>query len=158
MYNVSETHGTSKNLEVVMEEKTFSLDELCQLVGLDKRTIRFYIQMELVPRPVGETRAARYNRTHLACLLQIKNWRNEGVSLERIGELLKSTESTNITPTKHRKNGEVEVRSHITVCPGVEIQISPTDSNLSPEQLRELVRQVAVLAENLNNFNKEKKE
>ena len=45
--------------------KTFSLDELCTLTDLPKRTVRYYMQMGLVDRPIGETSAAHYLAGHL---------------------------------------------------------------------------------------------
>ena len=37
-----------------MSEKSFTLDELCTLTDLTKRTVRYYMQMGLVERPIGE--------------------------------------------------------------------------------------------------------
>ncbi|MDR1976674.1 MAG: helix-turn-helix domain-containing protein [Campylobacteraceae bacterium] len=135
-----------------MSTETFTLDELCQLVNLDKRTIRYYIQIGLVPRPIGETKAARYSNAHLERLLLVKKWRDSGLSLERIAELFDDDKTPPITARRLRR-GEVEVRSHITVCAGVEIQISPAQSELTTEQIRELIRQISAFAET---FTKEK--
>ena len=71
-----------------MNAKTFSLDELCLLADCVKRTVRYYIQIGLVSRPVGEARAARYTGEHLNQLLRIKKLSEAGVSLERIREVL----------------------------------------------------------------------
>ena len=65
-----------------------TLAELCALVDLPARTVRYYVQLGLVDRPVGETRAARYGARHLEQLLQIRRWSAAGLSLERIRELL----------------------------------------------------------------------
>ena len=65
-------------------EPSYPLSELCVLAGLPPRTVRYYIQIGLVDRPQGETRAARYGARHLEQLLQIKKWTAAGVSLERI--------------------------------------------------------------------------
>ena len=64
--------------------KTFSLDELCTLTDLPKRTVRYYMQMGLVDRPIGETRAAHYLSAHLDQLLKVKQLSDAGISLERI--------------------------------------------------------------------------
>ncbi len=55
-----------------MSDKTFTLDELCTLTDLTKRTVRYYMQMGLVERPIGETRAAHYTSGHLDQLLRVK--------------------------------------------------------------------------------------
>jgi DNA-binding transcriptional MerR regulator len=126
-----------------MPQKTFTLDEICQLVQLDKRTIRYYMQLGLVPHPTGETRAARYGETHVERLLQVRKWRDAGLSLERIAELLDG--SPDPLPRRPRR-GEIEVRSHITVGPGVEIQIAP-NAGLTPEQTRALIHKITALIE-----------
>lgn len=41
-----------------MKTKTFTLEELCALVEMDKRKIRFYIQKGLVDRPEGTGKGA----------------------------------------------------------------------------------------------------
>ena len=130
-----------------MTIKTFSLDELCQLTDFSKRTVRYYIQLGLVSRPVGEGRAARYTGKHLGQLLRIKELSAAGVSLERIREVLAGGEPP--VPPRARKPGAVEVRSHIYVAPGVEIQIAPKEAGLSPENLRAFVGEVMSLAERI---------
>ena len=52
--------------------QTYSLQELATLVELPERTVRYYIQLGLVDRPEGETRAARYGERHLEQLLEIR--------------------------------------------------------------------------------------
>ena len=71
-----------------MTPRSFTLDELCTLTHLPRRTVRYYVQMGLVERPDGETRAARYSERHLTQLLRIKQLSSDGVSLERIREVL----------------------------------------------------------------------
>ena len=69
-------------------DPVFTLDQLCTLADCSKRTVRYYVQLGLVDRPVGETRAARYGRRQLEQLLQIKQLSEAGISLERIREVL----------------------------------------------------------------------
>jgi len=121
-------------------DKTFTLDELCSLTDLPRRTVRYYVQIGLVDRAVGETRAAHYTARHVQLLLRIRELSQAGVSLERIREVLAGGESP--VPPRARAPGSVEVRSHLLVAPGVELQISPDEAGLTPEQLRELVREV----------------
>lgn len=128
-----------------MSTKTFSLDELCGLTGHPKRTVRYYIQLGLVSRPEGETRGAKYTDEHLGQLLRIKELTAAGVSLERIHEVLAGKEPP--VPPRRPRPGSVEVRSHIYVAPGIEIQIEPEEAGLSPEDLRAFVKQVMGIAE-----------
>lgn len=123
-----------------MEESKFSLDDLCTLSGLAKRTVRYYIQVGLVPRPEGEKRGAYYLPAHLDTLLRIKTLTEAGISLERIREVLAGEPP--VVPPRPRSFGSVSVRSHLLIAPGVEIQISPDEADLSPEQIREFARAV----------------
>lgn len=115
--------------------KEFSIDELCSLTDLSKRTIRYYIQIGLVDRPVGETRAAHYTQQHLEQLLAIRRWTHEGLSLDRIRELLNGTADT--PPRRPNRSGTVEVWSHLIVAEGVELKLNPGLAGLSPEQTRQ---------------------
>lgn len=120
--------------------KTFSLDELCALTDLPKRTVRYYMQMGLVDRPIGETRAAHYLSQHLDQLLKVKQLSDAGISLERIAEIQNGEELP--IPPKPRKPGDIQVKSHIHIAPGIELQISPEEADMSPEQIRALVKAV----------------
>jgi DNA-binding transcriptional MerR regulator len=128
-----------------MSEKTFTLDELCTLTDLTKRTVRYYMQLGLVERPIGETRAAHYTSRHLDQLLRVKQLTEAGVSLERIHEVMAGGDTP--VPTRQRRPGSIEVRSHLFVAPGLEIQISPEEAGMTPEQVRTFVREVIQAAE-----------
>jgi len=128
-----------------MSEKTFTLDELCTLTDLTKRTVRYYMQLDLVERPIGETRAAHYTSRHLDQLLRVKQLTEAGVSLERIREVMAGGDTP--VPTRQRRPGSIEVRSHLFVAPGLEIQISPEEAGMTPEQVRAFVREVMQAAE-----------
>ena len=118
-------------------EPSYPLADLCVLADLSIRTVRYYIQIGLVDRPEGETRAARYGPRHLEQLLQIRKWTEAGVSLERIRDLLHG--ETAPVPPRPRLPGSVEVCSHLLVADGVELVIEPGRAGLSPEQVRRLV-------------------
>ncbi|MFM7025425.1 MAG: helix-turn-helix domain-containing protein [Limnohabitans sp.] len=121
-------------------DTVFTLDQLCTLADCTKRTVRYYVQLGLVDRPVGETRAARYGRRHLEQLLQIRQLSESGVSLERIREVLGG--DTPPVPAKARAPGSVQVRSHVWVAPGVELQIDPQEAGMPVEQLHNFVQAV----------------
>ena len=128
-----------------MEEKIFNLEELGALTALSKRTIRYYIQLGLAPRPVGEARGAYYTSEHLERLLRVKKLAGSGVSLERVREVL-AGEAEPVPPRRQRP-GSLELRSHLFVAPGLEIQITPQEAGLSPETIQEFVRGVLEVAE-----------
>lgn len=116
------------------------LGELAALTGTPVRTIRFYIQERLVPRPLGRGRGTRYGPEHLAALLSIRRWQNAGLALDRIRELLAGNASDVSPPA--RASGTVEVWSHLIVRPGVELVVEPGSAGLTSDQTRALFRAV----------------
>lgn len=120
---------------------SLSLDQLCVLAELPRRTVRYYIQLGLVDRPIGETRAAYYTDKHLQQLLTIRKWTDAGLSLERVRELLEGADPA-VPPPRPRKPGSVEVMSHLIVADGVELVIEPARAGLTPEDVRRLFRSV----------------
>jgi DNA-binding transcriptional MerR regulator len=128
----------------------FTLDELCSLVDVPKRTVRFYIQNDLVDRPEGSKRGSYYVRRHMDQLLEIQKWQNAGLSLERIRELLAGRKGEGpLPPIRRRKPGDVEVWSHIMIRDGVELMIEPQQAELTPEQIRKLARGIIKLFQDI---------
>ena len=136
------------------KSKTFNLDEICTLSELTRRTVRYYIQIGLVDRPHGVGKGAYYTQHHIEQLLLVRKWQLAGLSLERIGEIIKQPASGQLPPTP-RRAGTVEVWSHLVVAEGVEVNLEPGRAGLSPEQVREFFRGVTQVFEQLNE-NKEK--
>ena len=126
---------------------SWTLDELAALVDLPKRTVRYYIQLGLVDRPDGETRAARYGMRHAGQLQLIRKWTDAGVSLERVRELLAGEAPP--VPARPTAPGTIEVKSHLVIADGVELALEPTRAGLSPEGARELFSGVMALYEDI---------
>lgn len=124
------------------DDRRYSADELSALSGTPRRTIRYYIQMGLVDRPIGETRAAHYNWKHLGQLLRIRSFIEAGLSLERIGQILAADGPPPSIPLPPPAPGSVVVQSHIHLAPGVQLVVDPAQAGLSGEALRRLVRTV----------------
>jgi len=121
----------------------FSIDELSMLAGVTPRTVRYYIAEGLVERPVGEKRGAHYVRRHLEQLLLIRRWTDAGLSLERVRELLSGAPQD---PAPRRAApGSIEVWSRVTVADGLEIHVEPGRAELTPGQMRSLVRGISAL-------------
>jgi DNA-binding transcriptional MerR regulator len=121
-------------------EKTFSMEEMEQLTGLARRTIRYYIEFGLLPGPIGETRAAYYTWKHLRQLLEIRRLTEEGLSLERVRQRLANPYAPGAAGALPAAPS-IEVRSHLRLAPGVEIVIEPGAAQLTPEQLRRFMRE-----------------
>ena len=123
-----------------MSPPTYSLDQLCTLAALPLRTVRYYIQIGLLDKPMGEKRGAYYTQAHLDQLMRIVSLTQAGVSLDRVRQVLHGGESP--VPLRVRDIGAVEMRSHIHLGPGLELQVSPEEAQLSSEQLRQLIQAI----------------
>jgi len=122
------------------KETQYTLDRLAELAGLNRRTVRYYIQLGLVDPPLGQTRAAHYTWQHLRQLLEVRGYTEQGFSLERIGELLRG-EDTPPPAAQLARPGSLTVQTHIHLAEGVELVVEPGAANLTPEQLRRFARE-----------------
>ena len=126
------------------EQQTFTLDEIASLAELPRRTVRYYIQTGLVDRPQGLGKGAFYTQHHVEQLVLVRKWQLAGLSLDKIGDVLKQQASGPLPPTP-RRAGTVEVWSHLVVAEGVEVNLEPGQAGLSPEQVRAFFRGVTQL-------------
>ena len=126
-------------VEARHSEQHFTADELATLANVPRRTLRYYIQLGLVDRPVGETRAAYYTRQHLKRLLEIREYTDQGFSLERVSELLSRNAEAPSAASAPRA-GSISVQSHIYLADGVQLVVEPGQARLTPEQLRRFAR------------------
>jgi DNA-binding transcriptional MerR regulator len=120
--------------------QTYTLDQLADLAGVNRRTVRYYIQLALIDAPVGQTRAAHYTWQHLKQLLEVRGYTEQGFSLERIGALMRGDDTPPPAASLTRP-GSVTVHSHIHLADGVELVIEPGQAGLTPEQLRRFARE-----------------
>ena len=122
-----------------MDDARYTLFELEDATGVPARTVRYYIQRELVDRPEGEKRGAYYTATHVEQLLRIRRWSEEGLSLERIARLLSAEAAP---PSLAPQPGTLAVRTHVHLRPGLELVISPDEIGLDQAELRQLIRSI----------------
>jgi DNA-binding transcriptional MerR regulator len=73
-----------------MDTETYSLDDLATQSGIPGRTIRSYIERDLLPGALTQGRGAQYSAEHLHRLLAISRLRhaNRNVSLDKLRILL----------------------------------------------------------------------
>lgn len=122
------------------DDERFAVDELCALVDLPRRTVRYYVQEGLVDRPAGAKRGAWYTRRHLEQLMTIRAWRRAGLSLEQIRERVAEPGASGLPPPRPRRAGDVALHTHVTLAPGVELVIDPRQAGLNAAAVRALVR------------------
>ena len=128
---------------------TYTLQEIATLAGTSARTVRYYIELALLDRPDGETRAASYGPKHLERLTQIRRWQEAGLSLDEIREAIESGRRPGTAAPRAKAAGNIEVWSHLTLADGVELHVEPGRAGLKPEEVRKLFREVLRAYESL---------
>jgi hypothetical protein len=64
--------------------RRYSIDDLADLAGITRRTVRFYVHEGLLPAPLGVGRGSHYDQSHLDRLLEVRRLQESGRSLEDI--------------------------------------------------------------------------
>jgi DNA-binding transcriptional MerR regulator len=120
----------------VTGEGRYGVDELADLGGVSRRTVRYYVQEGLLPEPLGVGRGRHYGPAHLASLLRVKHLQEQGLSLDAIRERLagRTEEPAPAPPLAARSSW-----TRITLVPGVELHVAGGLRLPSPGRLLELV-------------------
>ena len=129
-------------------EKHYSLKELSTLVDMSARNIRYYIQQEIVDKPHGLNKGAYYTDEHLRQLITVKKYKDAGVSLERIAQIIHEEQNTPQVDYKIRP-GNIEVISRIQLMEGLELSINPERSGLTQHEIRILSKGILELIETM---------
>ena len=124
------------------------MKELSALVDMTTRNIRFYIQEGVVDKPHGQNKGAYYTEKHLQQLLTVKKYKEAGVSLERIAQIIHEEEGASSVDYRI-KPGNIEVLSRIHLMEGLELTINPERSGLTQADIRKLSRSILETIESL---------
>jgi DNA-binding transcriptional MerR regulator len=125
--------------------RLFHLEDLARLTSYSKRTIRYYVQLGLVERPIGEGRGAHYTTDHLRELLDIRKLTENGLTLDAVRNRLRH-ENIGKTRGFEKKPGSIQIQSRICLAPGLDILITPEESAMGPELIRNIVNGCIALA------------
>lgn len=129
--------------DLMETKKKFSLEELSELTGISRRTIRFYIQRGLMNGSEGEKRGAYYTTGHLEDLLRIKRMTEKHIPLNDI----RKADAEEERPVPHV--GSFTVCSHICLGAGLTLVVDHKSSELSGEKFKEFA---AALCEFIEEF------
>ena len=116
-----------------MESPKYTIEELCDLTGFSRRTIRYYVQSGIIDAPAGRGRGGFYFDSHVDKLRQIRSFQEQGLSLQTIQSRLVEDKSSEITSRQG-----VWVR--YDVAPGVEIHINREREKADGRRIVELIR------------------
>ena len=115
----------------------YGIEELADLAGVTRRTVRFYVQEGLLPAPLGRGRGRHYGAAHLKRLLEVKTLQERGLPLAAIGD-----DRTRLpraaTPAPTVAAVPRSSWSRLELLPGVELSVSSAYRFPSPGTIREL--------------------
>lgn len=116
-----------------MTEKQYTIEDLCQLTGYSRRTIRYYVEEGILAPPAGRGRGGFYFDTHLERLRQVRTLQEDGLKLSQIQVLLSRGELPEPSPLR-------EAWLRYPVCEGVEIHVRRDAEENAGKSLAEVVR------------------
>lgn len=121
------------------DQELYNADELADLGGVTRRTVRYYVQEGLIPPPLGVGRGRHYGRAHLERLLEVKAQQEAGLSLDDI-RARRAAPTGGATPALRLP--QPLTRStwrRLLVAPGVELHVSHDVRLPAPGRLEDLV-------------------
>jgi len=127
-----------------MAMKQYGIDEICELTGFSRRTIRYYVQEGLLPPPAGRGRGGFYNDSHLERLRKIRALREKGLGLSAVASVLAAGGADGV-----REGGETgrAVWVRIEIAPGLEIAVRRDLEQRLGRKVDEIVRVVKTIIE-----------
>ena len=147
MYLLSEIHFAIKCIELktckgfleIATHDFFLPDCLLRplLTGFSRRTIRYYIQENIIEPPSGRGRGGFYYNSHLSDLLKIRSLQEKGLNLSFIKDILKGTERA------VKEDSQIyarDLRVRYKIVPGLEINISRSLEEKKSKKILEIIR------------------
>jgi len=116
-----------------MEVKKYTIEDLCEITGYTRRTIRYYIQEGLIDPPAGRGRGGFYFDSHLKRLLEIKSLQDKGLKLAAILEVLKKGKEPELSVFR-------ELWIKYPIDQGIEIHISRDLEQKERKKIAEIIR------------------
>ncbi|MBK6900800.1 MAG: MerR family transcriptional regulator [bacterium] len=118
-------------------DKTYSISELAALGDVSPRTVRYYVQLGVLPPPAGRGLGGKYGPQHLERLLKVRELQREGVHLEQMAAFLDRPETKDLV---------CEVSRHYVAEPRAELKclVLREPSPEPPALRRQVVTRVEV--------------
>jgi len=134
------------------DERSYGIEELAELGGVTRRTVRYYVQRGLLPTPLGTGRGPHYTAAHLERLIHIRKLQEVGVPLAEIATQLDGVpyvraDSLGARSDVHQMPASFPVATfpersawmRFVLADGVELHVRAGAARLQPSQLARLV-------------------
>ena len=122
------------------DDARYSIDELADLGGVSRRTVRYYVQEALLPQPLGVGRGRHYDDRHLDALRRVKAMQEAGRSLIEIRGAQRATapQPASPVPAAAPWPGRRTTWRRFELAPGVELHLSSNIKSPDASRLDEL--------------------
>jgi DNA-binding transcriptional MerR regulator len=121
------------------DQELYNADELADLGGVTRRTVRYYVQEGLIPPPLGVGRGRHYGRSHLERLLDVKGQQEAGLSLDQIRARRVSPSTSGHPEPRLPRLLPRSTWRRLSLAPGIELHVSHDIRLPAPGRLDELV-------------------
>lgn len=125
---------------VGMSDDVLSIQDLADACNLTRRAVRFYVQQQLIPPPMGLGRGSHYEFRHLHQLRRVLELQEAGHSLEAIRQILAGRAAPEPAAVKPRAPVMPRIWARLTLQEGVELHYDATRHHPDPRQLLRLKR------------------
>jgi DNA-binding transcriptional MerR regulator len=122
-----------------METRKYTIDELTEITGFTRRTIRYYVNEGLIEAPAGRGRGGFYYDSHVKRLSQIRELQEKGMSISAIASLPQKETAAIVTYPRN-------IMIRYEIVPGVELNISREMEMNEPKKIREIIRVITAIA------------
>ena len=121
-------------------DRRYGIEDLADLGGVTRRTVRYYVQEALLPPPLGVGRGKHYGPEHLERLLYVKSLQEEGRPLAEIRRHLNGARESAASIEAFASEPAVPRRSWttLTLLPGVELNVAGDVRLPPPSKIEEL--------------------
>jgi DNA-binding transcriptional MerR regulator len=123
----------------VPDEPRYAIGDLADLVGVSRRTVRYYVQENLLPPPFGVGRGNHYGQAHLDQLLRVKALQEAGRTLDEIRrEIQPRAQRAHAAEAAFEELPPRTLWRRLTLAPGIELHVSRGVRLPPPGKLAEL--------------------
>ncbi len=121
--------------------KKYTIEDLTELTGYSRRTIRFYIQENIIEPPAGRGRGGFYFDSHLTALKKIKELQDKGLRLEAIKNMLNETSPDIYFPESiAQKKVKRQSWAKYEITDGIELNIRKDIEIKNNKKINEIIR------------------
>ena len=121
------------------DEPRYAIGELADLGGVSRRTVRYYVQENLLPPPFGVGRGNHYGPAHLNQLLRLKALQEAGLTLDEIRrEIQPRAQRSAVAEAAFEAPPSRMLWRRVTLAPGIELHVSRDVRLPAPGRLAEL--------------------